>query len=119
MCWFCKVILVWVFKMDPNRNKTRGRDVPQETDITVSCEVMKLQCLSSGRDLRDNITAQGPLGVGVSKSHVNLQRSLGALKESSPSLSQWENLARILVFYPVAIIPNISPSSLFFLINRI
>lgn len=49
MCWFCKVILVWVFKVDPNRNKTRGRDVPQETDVTVSCEVMKLQCLSSGK----------------------------------------------------------------------
>lgn len=49
MCWFCKVILVWVFKMDPNRNKTIGRDVPQGTDITVSCEVMKLQCLSSGK----------------------------------------------------------------------
>ena len=41
MCWFCKVILVWVFKVDPNRNKTRGRDVPQETDVTVSCEVIK------------------------------------------------------------------------------
>ena len=41
MCWFCKVILVWVFKVDPNRNKTRGRDVPQETDVTVSCEMIK------------------------------------------------------------------------------
>ena len=49
MCWFCKVILVWMFNMDPNRNKTRGRDVPQETDVTVSCEVMQLQCLSSGK----------------------------------------------------------------------
>ena len=41
MCWSSKVILVWVFKVDPNRNKTRGRDVPQETDVTVSYEVIK------------------------------------------------------------------------------
>ena len=44
-----QIIQVWVFKMDPNSNKTGGRDVPQETDITVSCEVMRLQCLSSGK----------------------------------------------------------------------
>ena len=55
-----------------------------------------MSVLRKEADLRDNITAQGPLGVGVSKSHVSLQRSLGVLKESSPSLPQWENLDRIL-----------------------